>query len=148
MTFHVCEDLASLSCPESRSMSFIMGNANSMRYTGAHWCLCCPWIPLYPDRDVVATQMTKAVLDLRLGVGVQYMQVLTTLGISLPHLALFDIIDSFHLLLSDTSTVHQSQLPEGGKRLKLTVYIQLVPRHGTRFKFHMICAEPLGSHVS
>jgi hypothetical protein len=47
-----------------------------------------------------ATQMTKAVLEFRLGV--EYMQVLTTLsrtGISLPHLALlFDIIQTYSIL--------------------------------------------------
>jgi hypothetical protein len=75
-----------------------------MRYTGCSLVPVLPWIPLYPDRDVVATQVTKAVLE--------HMQVLTT-----PHLALFDIIDSFasccQIILQ---YVHQSQLLEGAAR--------------------------------
>ena len=57
--------LTSLSCAESRSMSFIMGNTNTMRYKGVRCSLApvLPRIPLYPDLDdtdiVVATQMTK-----------------------------------------------------------------------------------------
>jgi hypothetical protein len=53
-------------------MSFIMGNANTMRYKGVRCSLApvLPRIPLYPDRDdtdieVVATRMTKAVLELQ-----------------------------------------------------------------------------------
>jgi hypothetical protein len=62
--------LTSLSCAESRSMSFIMGNANTMRYKGVRCSLApvLPRIPLYLDRDdieVVATRMTKAVLELQ-----------------------------------------------------------------------------------
>ena len=64
-----------------------------------------PWIPLYSDRDdtdieVVAIQMTKADSSYDWS-RVLYMQVLTTLsqtGISLPYLALFDIIQTYSIL--------------------------------------------------
>jgi len=115
MVVHVCEDLelcgndlrlTSLSCPESRSsyvlrFRVIMGSACQLNpLHGRSLVSVLPWIPLYPDRDdtdieVVATQLDdKSSTRVTTRIGVEYMQVLTTLsqtGISLPHLALLDI---------------------------------------------------------
>jgi hypothetical protein len=84
----------------------MMGNANSMRYTGAHLCLCCPGLPYIQTVMTLASKWwqprwQKQYSSYDSESTRKYMRVGNTVPHGypfFPHLALFDMIQTYSLL--------------------------------------------------